>query len=55
MPGVRDRGGGSTRLILEYSGWEAPPADQDIPDLFERGWDEHLKALVDQVAAASKK
>jgi hypothetical protein len=46
---------GRTRLILEHSGWEAPPAGQDIPDLFESGWGEHLKALVDQLAAASKR
>jgi len=46
---------GRMRLILEHTGWEAPPADQDIPDLFERGWGEHLKALVDQLAATSKR
>ena len=42
---------GRTRLILEHTGWEAPPADQTIPDTFDQGWDEHLKALQDQLAA----
>jgi uncharacterized protein YndB with AHSA1/START domain len=46
---------GSTRLILEHSGWEAPPADQNVPDTFEEGWGQHLNALVDQLAAASKR
>jgi uncharacterized protein YndB with AHSA1/START domain len=45
---------GRTRLVLEHSGWEAPPADQTIPDTFDKGWSEHLKALQDQIAEAGK-
>jgi len=43
-----------TRLILEHTGWEAPPADQTIPDTFDQGWSEHLRALGDQLAAANR-
>ena len=42
-----------TRLILEHSGWDAPPADQTTADTFDHGWSEHLKTLQDQLAVAS--
>ena len=45
---------GRTRLILEHTRWEAPPADQTIPDTFDQGWGEHLQALQDQLAAANR-